>query len=64
MAVEVTMPKPGSTANTTETHEEGRSYAVKDGVLYVFDNAASQGSDRQLAVYAAGQLLSAVVKKD
>ncbi|WP_147263191.1 hypothetical protein [Geodermatophilus sp. TF02-6] len=49
---------------TTVAHEKGASYAVKDGVLYVFDNALHQGSDRQLAVHAAGQWLSAVVKKD
>jgi hypothetical protein len=63
MAVEVTLPKPGSTATLKETHESGKSYGVKDGVLYVFDSDQSQSSDRQVAVYAAGQWLSATVAK-
>lgn len=63
MAVEVTMQKPGSTSVQTVTHEAGKSYGVKDGILHVFSDAGYQRTTDQIAVYAPGQWLSAVVKQ-
>jgi len=44
-----------------ETHEKGRSWSVKDGDLWVFASVASHAADQLVAVYAAGQWISAEV---
>jgi hypothetical protein len=62
MAVEVKIPKPGSTSVLTDSYEDGKSYGIKDGILHVFSDANYQRTTDQIAVYAAGQWVSAVVK--
>lgn len=61
MAVQVTIQKPGTSSTDTITHDTGKSYGIKDGILAVFNDAVYQRSTDQVAVYGPGQWLSAVV---
>ena len=61
MAVEVTIPKAASSATLTAAHENGESYMVHEGVLYIYNDQEYQSNARQVAVYAASQWLSAKV---
>ncbi|WP_100499363.1 hypothetical protein [Geodermatophilus chilensis] len=63
MAVEVKVPKPGSTSVLTDSYENGESFGIKDGILHVFSEAHYQRTTDQIAVYAAGHWISAVVKQ-